>query len=126
MRIGIVNTHAGDVEVLVQAISHSPEHQVIWIAHSGAHALELCPAAMSAPSRQVRPTVRTLLERLEPAPAYVVNRSSDVLAWTAYGALDDEADALLEALRPFSEAVLDSGVISFPNPMGLPFSPEDP
>src|SRR5687767_4987650 len=45
MRIGIVNTHAGDVEVLVQAISHSPEHQVIWIAHSGAHALELCPAA---------------------------------------------------------------------------------
>jgi two-component system, chemotaxis family, response regulator WspF len=44
MRIGIVNTDAGDVEVLVQAISHSREHQVIWIAQGGAHALELCPA----------------------------------------------------------------------------------
>jgi transcriptional regulator with XRE-family HTH domain len=47
-----------------------------------AHGPELCPTAMSAASRQVRPTVRTLLERLEPAPAYVMNRNSDVLAWT--------------------------------------------
>jgi hypothetical protein len=49
-----------------------------------------------------------------------------VLAWSAYRVLDDDAEALLEDLRPFSDAVLDSGVITFPNPMGLPFSPEDP
>ena len=51
---------------------------------------------------------------------------TDVLAWSAYRVLDDDAEALLEDLRPFSDAVLDSGVITFPNPMGLPFSPEDP
>jgi len=55
-----------------------------------------------------------------------IEQHTDVLAWSAYEVLDDEGDALLEALRPFSDAVLESGVISFPNPMGLPFSPEDP
>jgi transcriptional regulator with XRE-family HTH domain len=43
---------------------------------------ELCPAAAGEPSRQVRPTVHALLARLEPAPAFVVNRMSDLLAWT--------------------------------------------
>jgi len=55
-----------------------------------------------------------------------IEQHTDVLAWSAYGVLDDGGDALVEALRPFSEAVLSSGVISFPNPMGLPFAPEDP
>jgi hypothetical protein len=55
-----------------------------------------------------------------------IEHHTDVLAWSAYRVLDDEADALLEGLRPLSDAVLDSGVISFPNPMGLPLSPEDP
>jgi hypothetical protein len=30
----------------------------------------------------VRPTVQALLTRVEPAPAYVVNRVADLLAWT--------------------------------------------
>lgn len=34
------------------------------------------------PAAAVRPTVRALLDRLEPAPAYVVNRLGDVLAFT--------------------------------------------
>jgi transcriptional regulator with XRE-family HTH domain len=34
------------------------------------------------PARAVRPTVRSLLDRLEPAPALVVNRLSEVLAFT--------------------------------------------
>ncbi|MEV4117821.1 helix-turn-helix transcriptional regulator [Micromonospora sp. NPDC049645] len=36
-----------------------------------------------APSREVRPTVRALLDRLEPAPAVLLNQLSDVLAHTA-------------------------------------------
>ena len=55
-----------------------------------------------------------------------IERLTDVLAWSAYRVLDDDGDDLLAALRPFSDAVLDSGVITFPNPMGLPLSPEDP
>jgi len=55
-----------------------------------------------------------------------IEQHTDVLAWSAYAALDDEGDAVLDALHPLSEAVLESGVISFPNPMGLPYSPEDP
>ncbi|MER5645790.1 helix-turn-helix domain-containing protein [Streptosporangium sp. NPDC002524] len=35
------------------------------------------------PARAVRPTVRALLDRLEPAPALLLNRLSEILAWTA-------------------------------------------
>lgn len=42
---------------------------------------ELCPA-VSATARSVRPTVQTMLDMLEPAPAFVLNRLSDLLAWT--------------------------------------------
>ncbi|MBC6456693.1 helix-turn-helix domain-containing protein [Actinomadura sp. HBU206391] len=41
----------------------------------------LCPGA-APPARSVRPTVRALLDRLEPAPAILLNRLSDVLAFT--------------------------------------------
>ncbi|MDX6313196.1 MAG: hypothetical protein QOF44_2660 [Streptomyces sp.] len=37
----------------------------------------------SAPARAVRPTVRALLDRLEPTPAVLLNRLSDVLAYTS-------------------------------------------
>jgi transcriptional regulator with XRE-family HTH domain len=37
----------------------------------------------AGPGRVVRPTVRTLLDRLEPAPAVLVNRLTEVLAHTA-------------------------------------------
>ncbi|MCF6526557.1 helix-turn-helix domain-containing protein, partial [Streptomyces sp. JJ36] len=40
-----------------------------------------CPAA-EPPARAVRPTVRALLERLEPTPAVLLNRLSEVLAHT--------------------------------------------
>jgi transcriptional regulator with XRE-family HTH domain len=43
--------------------------------------VELCPAARAA-ARMVRPTVRAVLERLEPAPAFVANHLGDLLAWT--------------------------------------------
>lgn len=36
----------------------------------------------AAPADTVRPTVRTLLDRLEPTPAVLVNRLGDLLAWT--------------------------------------------
>lgn len=40
----------------------------------------LCPTA--APARTVRPTLRALLDRLEPTPAVLLNRLSDILAHT--------------------------------------------
>jgi transcriptional regulator with XRE-family HTH domain len=45
---------------------------------SGGH---ICPAP-EPPARSVRPTVQALLDQLEPAPAFVVNRLGDVLAFT--------------------------------------------
>ncbi|MFF5992755.1 helix-turn-helix domain-containing protein [Prauserella flavalba] len=65
----------------------------------------LCPASLP-PARTVRPTVRALLDRLEPAPALLLNRLSDVLAYTpAYerlaqptGLLDAEAPNLVRFL----------------------------
>ncbi|HLL64882.1 MAG TPA: helix-turn-helix transcriptional regulator [Micromonosporaceae bacterium] len=41
----------------------------------------MCPAG-DAPAADVRPTVRALLDRLEPGPAVVLNRLCDVLAAT--------------------------------------------
>ena len=43
---------------------------------------ELCPTTVTAP-QDVRPQVRQLLDRLEPSPAFVINRLTDVLAWTS-------------------------------------------
>jgi transcriptional regulator with XRE-family HTH domain len=42
----------------------------------------LCPASEQPPARTVRPAVQALLMRLEPAPAVVLNRISDLLAYT--------------------------------------------
>jgi hypothetical protein len=55
-----------------------------------------------------------------------IERHTDALAWTAYRILDDKGESLLESLRPFSDSVLASGVITFPNPMGLPPTPTEP
>ncbi|MFI9584932.1 helix-turn-helix domain-containing protein [Streptomyces sp. NPDC052236] len=41
-----------------------------------------CMNGATPPTRAVRPTVRALLDRLEPAPAVLVNRLSELLAWT--------------------------------------------
>ncbi|HEX5946681.1 MAG TPA: helix-turn-helix transcriptional regulator [Acidimicrobiales bacterium] len=60
---------------------------------------ELCPRP-TPPARSVRPTVRALLDRLEPAPAYVVNRVSDLLAWTEGYALVAGPIGLLDGARP--------------------------
>lgn len=42
-----------------------------------------CDGGAAARARTVRPTVQTLLDRLEPTPALVANRPGDLLAWTA-------------------------------------------
>lgn len=48
----------------------------------------LCAQQCAAAPRSVRPNVRTLLDNLEPTPAYVVNHLDDLLAWNdAYDAL---------------------------------------
>ncbi|WP_119728556.1 helix-turn-helix domain-containing protein [Thermomonospora amylolytica] len=46
------------------------------------HGSGMCMFGLEPPSRTVRPTLRTLLERLEPTPAAVLNRLNDVLAHT--------------------------------------------
>jgi transcriptional regulator with XRE-family HTH domain len=44
--------------------------------------LSLCSEAAEPPAREVRPSVRSVLDRLEPAPAVLLNRLGDVLART--------------------------------------------
>lgn len=63
---------------------------------------ELCPQSRAA-ARAVRPTVRAMLEQLEPGAAFVLNHMSDLLAWTEgydrlarpLGILDGEEPNLL-------------------------------
>ncbi|WP_371529824.1 helix-turn-helix transcriptional regulator [Streptomyces sp. NBC_01283] len=64
-----------------------------------------CPTA-SEPSRSVRPTVRALIDRMEPTPAVLFNRLGDVLAYTSgyerivgpIGLLDGERPNLVRYL----------------------------
>jgi len=60
---------------------------------------EFCPA-YEPPSTDVRPTVRAVLDRLDPSPAIVLNQLSDVLAWTdGYEAIGGPV-GVLDADRP--------------------------
>ncbi|QGV80053.1 helix-turn-helix domain-containing protein [Streptomyces ficellus] len=58
----------------------------------------LCTGA--APALTVRPTVRALLDRLEPAPAVLLNRLGDLLGWTAGYERLTEPLGLLEGTPP--------------------------
>lgn len=88
---------------LADALRLSADERVMLrnLVKAGEHDF-VCPAAV-APGRDVRPTVRAVLERLEPAAAVVVNRVSDVLAFThgygllnrPLGVMDDEQPNLL-------------------------------
>ncbi|MCT2589862.1 helix-turn-helix transcriptional regulator [Streptomyces sp. N2-109] len=50
---------------------------------NGGDDAQLCPSAIEPPSQAVRPTVRALLEQLEPTPAVLLNRLSEILAYTS-------------------------------------------
>ncbi|WP_433462849.1 helix-turn-helix domain-containing protein [Spirillospora sp. CA-128828] len=64
---------------LADALHMSPDERLhLRILSKGGDG-GLCQAA---PNDVVRPTVRALLERMEPAPAILVNRLGDILAWT--------------------------------------------
>lgn len=60
----------------------------------------VCDQAATTQARTVRPTVRALLDRLEPAPALVANRLGDLLAWTAGFARLAGPTGLLETEPP--------------------------
>jgi transcriptional regulator with XRE-family HTH domain len=59
----------------------------------------MCPAG-HAPAADVRPTVRALLDRLEPGPAVVLNRLGDVLAATTGYERLTRPIGLLDGHRP--------------------------
>jgi transcriptional regulator with XRE-family HTH domain len=58
----------------------------------------LCPAMAAA--REVRPTMRALLDRLEPTPAYLLNRLGDILAHTTGFAALAGPLGILDAAEP--------------------------
>lgn len=75
---------------------------------------EMCPS-YQPPSREVTPTVRQVLDRLDPTPAFVVGPLFDVVAWNAaweqlvgpIGLLDDREDpnlARFTFLHPRAQA----------------------
>lgn len=67
---------------------------------------ELCAHARQVAARTVRPTVQAVLDRLDPAPAVVVNHLTDLLGWNdgydrlarPLGLLDHPASNLLQFL----------------------------
>lgn len=45
------------------------------------HGTSLCARELDPSARTIRPAVRAILESLDPTPAYVINRRTDLLAW---------------------------------------------
>lgn len=75
------------VQVLVSladALRMTPDERMHLrnLAKVASGGIALCPAATQAPARTVRPAVRALLDRLEPAPAALFNRLGEVIAHT--------------------------------------------
>lgn len=66
---------------LAEALRLPGTERMLLVRTAKAAGGNVCAYA-EAPAQSVRPTVRTLLDRLEPTPAYVVNRLSHVLAYT--------------------------------------------
>src|SRR5581483_10713913 len=55
-----------------------------------------------------------------------IEAHTDVLAFAPYRVLGDDVSSVLDGLQPFAEAVVESGVVRFPNPMALPATPDAP
>ncbi|TMR93867.1 helix-turn-helix domain-containing protein [Nonomuraea basaltis] len=72
------------LSTLADTLRMTPEERIHLrnVAKITSGAIALCPAGDQAPASTVRPTVRAVLDRLEPAPAVVLNRLGDVLART--------------------------------------------
>lgn len=66
---------------LADALRLSPDERYLLLRMTKDASGGICPAA-TPPAVSVRPTVQALLDRLEPAPAVLLNRLSDVLAVT--------------------------------------------
>jgi transcriptional regulator with XRE-family HTH domain len=64
-----------------------------------AHSAELCPA-QSPPVTSVPATVQSLLDRLDPTPAFVLGPTNDVLAWNHAWAALVEPLGLLDGTPP--------------------------
>ncbi|MFJ9821838.1 helix-turn-helix domain-containing protein [Streptomyces sp. NPDC101151] len=67
------------VEALADALRLDAEERG-FLRELAARAARRAPEPRPLPSRRVRPTVTQLLETLRPNPAYVVNRTNDLLA----------------------------------------------
>lgn len=96
------------LQALAGALLLTPEERAyLRLAAKSAAGDVVAPCAGSAaPSLEVRPTVRAILDRLEPAPAYLCNDATDILATTAgyqalarpLGILDGERPNLVRYL----------------------------
>ena len=77
----------------------SPSERFLLVRLAKAASGYACMAA-DPPAHEVRPTVRALLDRLEPTPALVLNRLTDILAFTDGYARLVSAIGLLETRPP--------------------------
>ncbi|MGW1990225.1 helix-turn-helix transcriptional regulator [Embleya sp. NPDC001921] len=81
------------LDALARAL-HLDDQEHRHLRELAARAARYTPEPPRAPSRTVRPHFELLLESLRPNPAYVINRSMDMLAWNPgglalYAGLDD-------------------------------------
>lgn len=67
---------------LASALRLSPHDRELLFRTAKATGGAFCALAHPAGSQSVRPTVRALLDRLEPAPAVLLGPLTDLLAWT--------------------------------------------
>ncbi|MDQ1477929.1 MAG: hypothetical protein QOE62_3158 [Actinomycetota bacterium] len=113
------NPSAAVIMALADALRLSVDEKrhfaMLALKTNGTQLEELCPSH-GALANEVRPTLRTLLDRVNPTPAFVAGRTGDVLAWneswrtvvTPLGVFDEENPNLARYvfLNPASRRVL--------------------
>ena len=96
------NPSAQVLQALADALLLTPDERVyLRLAAKSASGDAVAPCAGSAaPALEVRPTVRAILDRLGPAPAYLANDATDILATTSGYELLARPLGILDGERP--------------------------
>jgi two-component system response regulator WspF len=116
MRIGIVNDLPMAVEVLRRTLAAQPEHQIAWVAHDGAAAVERCAA--DPPDLVLMDLIMPGMDGVEATRLIMSTRPCAILVVTA--SVGANSSRVFEAMGHGALDAVDTPVLGFGGAAGEP------